>query len=183
MERFYIILFFLVLFFIGVRSVTKKLNVSLSSLPFEKHSKQLQIDIEEIDKMDGIEFEVYLAKLYDGMGYYTEVTPHNDYGIDVIAIKDKIKAGIQAKCYGEGKTVGVDAVNEVCGGAGYWKVEKKIVITNRYFTKKALISAQHNKIEMIDRNGLKLLIKKHQKIRKQKGFFSFLTFLNKFKHD
>ena len=25
-----------------------------------------------------------------------------DYGIDVIIIKDKIKTGIQAKCYGEG---------------------------------------------------------------------------------
>lgn len=177
------ILFVLGLISIGIRSVTtKKFNIALPSPPFKKHPKQLQLDIEEIDKMDGKEFEIYLAELYDGLGYYTEITPHTDYGIDVIVIKDKIKAGIQAKCYGEGRTVGVDAVNEVCGGSGYWNVQKKIIITNRYFTKKALISAQHNEIEMIDRNGLKLLISEYQELREQKGTFNFLTFF-KFKHN
>lgn len=177
------ILFVIGLISIGIRSVsTKKFRIAFPSLTLNKHSKQLQLDIEEIDKMDGKEFEVYLAELYDGLGYYTEVTPHTDYGIDVIVIKDKIKAGIQAKCYGEGRTVGVDAVNEVCGGAGYWNVQKKIIITNRYFTKKALISAQHNEIEMINRNGLKLLIGEYQEIREQKGTFSYLTFF-KFKHN
>ncbi|TQR14744.1 restriction endonuclease [Psychrobacillus soli] len=176
--------FVLGLIYIGIRSVsTKKCNIGLPSLPIKNHSKQLQIDIEEIDKMDGKQFEVYLAELYDGMGYYTEVTPHTDYGVDVIVIKDKVKAGIQAKCYGEGRTVGVDAVNEVCGGAGYWNVHKKLIITNRYFTEKALISAQHNEIEMIDRNGLMLLIREYQELRIQKGSSTFLTFLTKFKHN
>ena len=97
--------------------------------------------LKKIDKMEGKEFEVFLSKLYEGIGYYAELTPHTDYGIDVIIIKYKIKIGIQAKCYGEGRTIGVEAVNEVCGGAGYWKVQKKMVITNRYFSKKALITA------------------------------------------
>ncbi|HWJ77307.1 MAG TPA: restriction endonuclease [Niallia sp.] len=180
------ILFLFILLLIGIRSVIicyKDSSMSLPSFPFEKHSKLLQINIEDIDKMDGKEFEVFLAELYDAMGYYTEVTPHTDYGIDVIVIKDKIKVGIQAKCYGEGRTVGVDAVNEVCGGAGYWNVQKKIIITNRFFTKKALISAQHNNIEMIDRDNLKILIKEYQHSREQRRLFNSLIFFNKFKHN
>lgn len=180
------ILFLFGLLLIGIRSVViryKNSNMVLPSFPLKKHSKLLRINIEEIDKMEGKGFEVFLAELYDGMGYYTEVTPHTDYGIDVIVIKDKIKAGIQAKCYGEGRTVGVDAVNEVCGGAGYWNIQKKIIITNRFFTKKALISAQHNNIEMIDRDGLKLLIKEYQQSREQRSLFNSLIFFNKFKHN
>lgn len=175
----------LIIFFVIVlTSIRFRLfNISLSSLIFKRHFKKLQIDIEEIDKMDGKEFEIYLAKLFNGMGYYTEVTPHTDYGIDVIVIKNKISAGIQAKCYGEGRTVGVEAVNEVCGGAGYWNVQKKIIITNRYFTKKAYISAKHNKVEMINRDGLKILIREFQRKQGNKRTFSSLIILNKFKQN
>jgi hypothetical protein len=35
----------------------------------------------------------------------------------VITVKDKTKTVIQAKCFGEGQSVGVEAINEVCGGA------------------------------------------------------------------
>lgn len=179
------LLFLLGLLYIGIRSVMhsyKNLNAVLPSLPFEKRSKFYHMDIKEIDKMEGTAFEVFLSELYDGMGYYTEVTPNNDFGIDVIIIKDKIKAGIQAKCYGEGRTVGVEAVNEVCGGAGYWKVQKKMVITNRFFTKKALITAKSNNVEMIDRDGLQFLIKEYQKISEQRKIFNFFSFLNKWKN-
>jgi HJR/Mrr/RecB family endonuclease len=153
-------------------------NYVLSPSVGDKRSKIRHIAIGEIDEMEGTEFEVFLSKLFDGLGYYAEVTPHNDYGVDVITIKDKIKTGIQAKCYGEGRTIGVEAVNEVCGGAGYWKVHKKMVITNRYFSKKALITAKSNNIEMIDRDGLQLLIKEYQEMMNQRTIFSFFSFLN-----
>ncbi|BDH61475.1 hypothetical protein MTP04_16050 [Lysinibacillus sp. PLM2] len=133
-------------------------------------------------QIQGKEFEVFLAKLFDEMGYYSEVTPHNDFGIDVIIIKDKIKTGIQAKCYGEGRTIGVEAVNEVCGGAGVWNVQKKMVITNRYFTKNAFITAKSNNIELIDRDGLQLLIQKYKEIKEEKSIFSFFSFLSRWKH-
>lgn len=179
--RFLYLAFFLVLLYIGFISGWKSYKNFNAALPPAIDGKRYKIhhmNIEEIDKMEGTEFELFLSKLYDGMGYYAEVTPHNDYGIDVIIIMDKIKTGIQAKCYGEGRTIGVEAVNEVCGGAGYWKVQKKMVITNRYFSKKALITAESNNIEMIDRDGLQLLLKAYQKMRDHRSIFSFFSFLN-----
>jgi hypothetical protein len=47
-------------------------------------------------------------------------TTAGDFGADVITVKDKTKTVIQAKCFGEGQSVGVKAINEICGGAGYW---------------------------------------------------------------
>jgi len=179
-----ILLFFLVLIYLGINFVWQSFKKLSFVLPHQRNTKLNTIHnlaIEEIDQMEGKEFEVFLSKLYDAMGYYVELTPHNDYGIDVLTIKDKIKTGIQAKCYGEGRTIGVEAVNEVCGGAGYWKVQKKMVITNRYFSKEALISAKSNNIEMIDRDGLQLLIKEYEAMKEKRTPFHFFTMLNKSK--
>ncbi|WP_052404874.1 restriction endonuclease [Bacillus rubiinfantis] len=68
-------------------------------------------------------------------GYHVEVTnPSGDFGGDLLLRKRKEKAVVQAKRYGEDKKVGVDAINEVVGAAGYYNATKKIVITNRYYT-------------------------------------------------
>ncbi|WP_298472747.1 restriction endonuclease [uncultured Psychrobacillus sp.] len=178
------LLFFLVLIYLGINFVWQSFKNFSFVLPHRQKTILTTIRnfaIEEIDQMEGKEFEAFLSKLYDGMGYYVELTPHNDYGIDVLTIKDKIKTGIQAKCYGEGRTIGVEAVNEVCGGAGVWKVQKKMVITNRYFSKEALISAKSNNIEMIDRDGLQLLIKEYETAMEKRTPFSFLTKFNRSK--
>lgn len=118
--------------------------------------------IEEIDKMDGIQFEITLEKIYDGLGYFAELTPFNDFGADVIIIKSKEKTVIQAKRYGERKTVGVAAINEVVGACGYYNAHKKIAITNRYFTKAAKETAKRNNVKLIDREGLVLLLKEYR---------------------
>jgi HJR/Mrr/RecB family endonuclease len=106
------------------------------------------------------------------MGYFSEVTSSSgDFGADVITIKDKTKTVIQAKCFGQGQSVGVEAINEICGGAGYWNAQKKMVITNRYFTKSAILSAGRNNVKLIDRDGLQLLLREYQESMKNKGLF------------
>lgn len=99
-EMYISLAFFVGLLFFGVRIIwisLINLKSMLPSLENDKRSKIKQITIDDIDKMEGTEFEVYLSNLYDQMGYFAELPPHNDYGIDVIIIKDKIKTGIQAK--------------------------------------------------------------------------------------
>lgn len=141
------------------------------------------ININKIDKMSGREFELFLSKLYNGLGYYTEVTPTSgDFGIDVITQKNEIKSGIQAKRYQEGSTIGVSAVQEVCAGAAYWKVQKKVVITNVYFTKQAKTLAKANNVELIDRDGLKRLINEAMQISNHRRNFNFFPFLFRWKH-
>lgn len=178
------LVFFFYLLYTGIRSVVnrcKSSNAVLPSLISDKRASYHHIAIKKIDQMDGKEFELFLAELFNGMNYETELTSHNDYGIDIIIKKDDIATGIQAKCYGEGRTIGVEAVNQVCGGAGVHKVKKKMVITNRYFTKNAKISAKANNIKLIDRDELQFLIKENplMQIREQRRNFSFSSFLNR----
>lgn len=97
----------------------------------------------------------------------------------MITVKEKVKTVIQAKCYGEGKTVGVEAINEVCGGAGYWKAQKKMVITNRYFTQSAILSAKRNQVKLIDREGLQNLLHEYREALEQNHLHRLLPFFNK----
>ncbi|GGH73243.1 hypothetical protein GCM10007096_00270 [Pullulanibacillus pueri] len=148
-----------------VQALSKKIYI-----PKGYGSRRTIEDIEHIDRMTGTEFEVFLAKLFDGLGYYTEVTPSSgDFGVDVKMIKNKTLTAIQAKCYGEGKTVGVKAINEVVGGAGYWKADKKMVITNRYFTDAAIKTAVRNHVKLVDREGLRILLQQyHDALKKRR---------------
>ncbi|KGP90542.1 restriction endonuclease [Pontibacillus chungwhensis BH030062] len=118
----------------------------------------------EIDQMSGTEFEQFVSKLYEGLGYSTQLTPlTGDYGADILTVKKKVKTAIQTKCYGKDKKVGVNAINEVLGGAGYWKANRKVVLTNRSFSNSAIKSAQRNDVTLIDREGLQILLDQYKK--------------------
>ncbi|MDR2904081.1 MAG: restriction endonuclease, partial [Clostridiales bacterium] len=92
-------------------------------------AKSTLIGMDDIDLMEGNEFEHYVAKLFEKMGYKTEVTKQSgDYGIDVIARKDNTSIGIQAKRYAT--TLGNKAVQEVVGGKLFYNVDKVMVVTN-----------------------------------------------------
>lgn len=118
--------------------------------------------IEDVDKMSGHEFEHYLAPVFRSQGYHVEVTKSSgDFGGDLLLRKRKEKAVVQAKRYGEDRKVGVDAINEVVGAAGYYNATKKIVITNRYYTEAAKISAKRNGVTLLDRDDLIRMINQY----------------------
>jgi len=120
----------------------------------EKPLNQYSFTIDDIDLMSGQDFEYFLANLFQKMGYSTEITKHSgDQGIDVIAEKNGVKIGIQAKCYS--RQVTNSAVQEVVAGLMYYKLDKGIVVTNHYFTESAIQLAQSNNIVLWDRNLLK----------------------------
>ena len=110
--------------------------------------------IDDIDGMDGAEFEKCIARLFTNMGYKTEITKHSgDQGIDVIARKNGESIGIQAKRY-KGK-VSNSAVQEVSAGKQFYKVDRVMVITNNEFTPSAKELAEANDVELWDRTILK----------------------------
>jgi restriction system protein len=118
--------------------------------------------IEDVDQMSGLEFEHFLAPVFRGQGYYVEVTNSSgDFGGDLVLKKGKEKSVIQAKRYGEEKKVGVDAINQVVGAAGYYNATVKIVITNRYYTNAAKITAKRNGVTLIDRDDLIRMINQY----------------------
>lgn len=115
--------------------------------------KTNKITIEDIDFMDGYEFEDFVSKIFKKMGYVTQVTKSSgDQGIDVLAIKDNIKIAIQAKCYSG--NVGNHAVMEAVAGMKFYDADKCMVITNSMFTKSAKELANINKVILWDRNKL-----------------------------
>lgn len=113
----------------------------------------LYYKIEDIDFMSGLEFEKFLFYFFVLQGYECTLTPStNDQGLDLIAKKDDVTYGIQAKRYVE--NVGNKAVQEVIAGALYYKCDKKIVITNSYFTTSAIELAKEVGVDLWDRNYL-----------------------------
>lgn len=110
--------------------------------------------IDEVDLMTGQEFEQLIAIIFTKMGYETIITKASgDQGIDIIAIKNGYRIGIQAKCYSG--SVGNKAVQESVAGRNYYRLDKVIVVTNNFFTESAKKLAMTNLVVLWDRNILK----------------------------
>jgi len=101
-----------------------------------------------------LEFEKYLVVLLRQQGYKSiHLTEKFDYGVDIIAVKDGIKWGIQAKRY-KG-LVDVDAVRQVVTALAKYHCQRSMVITNSYYTEFAKELARCNNCVLIDRDKLK----------------------------
>lgn len=109
-----------------------------------------------VDDMDGIEFEKYVADLLKRNGFHgVRLTEQYDYGVDIIAEKDGIRWGIQAKRYSG--PVGADAVRQVVAGLRLYGCDKAMVVTNSTFSTFAKKLAFGNDCVLIDRAGLRRL--------------------------
>ncbi|WNS79419.1 restriction endonuclease [Domibacillus sp. DTU_2020_1001157_1_SI_ALB_TIR_016] len=123
----------------------------------EEKRKLLQAGLDEIDRMDGIQFEKYLGALFTGKGYTVQYTPATgDYGADLLLCKENRTIAVQAKRYNS--AVGVKAVQEVSGAKGYYRTNEAWVITNNTFTKNACNCAERLTVRLIDRSDLINLI-------------------------
>jgi len=118
------------------------------------YKEKLAFTIDDVDLMNGSEFENFIAILFTKMGYSTKATKASgDQGIDIIAEKNGKRLGIQAKCYSN--TVPNSAIQEVTAGIAFYNCDKGIVITNNFFSKSAIKLAESNNMILWDRNKLK----------------------------
>ena len=113
---------------------------------------------EDIDPMEGHEFEYFCADLLQRRGFQeVEVTKGSgDYGIDILAEKDGVTYAIQCKCYGA--PVGVKAIQEAYAGRDYYDRMVGAVLTNQYFTQPAVEAAKKLKILLWDRGYLESMM-------------------------
>lgn len=109
---------------------------------------------DDIDLMEGHDFEYYCAELLRRSGFMeVEVTKGSgDYGIDILAEKDGVTYAIQCKRYTA--PVGVKAVQEAYAGRDYYDRMVGAVLTNQYFTQPAVEAAKKLKILLWDRGYL-----------------------------
>lgn len=110
------------------------------------------------DNMDGHEFEHFCASVLKKNGFESvDVTKGSgDQGIDIVAIKEGVKYGIQCKCYSANITN--KAVQEVIAGKEFYNCHVGAVLTNRYFTNSAKELAEKTGILLWDREYLEKLI-------------------------
>ncbi len=117
------------------------------------NKKALEIDLKKIDKMEGLQFEHYVADILRYYGYLSvEVTKGSgDFGIDITCYNRNKKVVCQVKRYKD--KVGVTAVQEAVAGKVFYKANLAVVITNSYFTSPAIKMAEKCNVILIDRDN------------------------------
>ncbi|MFA5171216.1 MAG: restriction endonuclease [Sulfuriferula sp.] len=109
------------------------------------------------DKMDGVDYERFVAHKLDGLGWTTRITKGSgDQGIDVIARKQSTTVVIQCKRLSD--SVGNGAVQEVIAGKIFERADYAAVVSNARFSNSAkqLASAtgtlllHHNELTRLD---------------------------------
>lgn len=126
-------------------------------LALESHMARQQYALAygyNVDEMSGHEFESFCAKLLEKNGFEDiQVTQGSgDDGIDILAVRDGVKFAIQTKRYTT--NVGNDAVQQAYAGRDIYRCTAAIVLTNQYFTRSAINTAEKLGITLWDRNKL-----------------------------
>ena len=113
-----------------------------------------KLNINNIDSLDGIEFEKFLYYSLKSIGLNVTKTPSSrDYGADLLIKLKKYTIVIQTKLY-YNHSVGNSAVQEIASARNYYNADLGVVITNSYFTKSACNLAVSNNVKLIDRISL-----------------------------
>ena len=119
----------------------------------ENERRVKALSISGIDNMDGIDFEHYVKRLMENLGYSAQVTTaSSDYGIDIIAKKGNDRYAVQVKRYKS--NVSRKAVSDAVAGMAYYGCNKSMVVTNSYFSENAKEMAAKTNTILIDRADL-----------------------------
>lgn len=122
-------------------------------------AKGLDEDFRQMSSMEGGEFEGFIFKICQALGYNVERTPHSgDQGVDVLGQKDGIKVAIQCKRYA--RPVGNRPVQEVYAGASFYNADEAWVVAPAGYTEGARVLAMRLGIKLYDRSGIQKWIER-----------------------
>jgi predicted helicase len=112
------------------------------------------IEINDLNKLSGVDFEDFISNLFKKKGYEVLKTPDSgDDGVDLVITKKldnkQVKSAIQCKRYK--KSVGVSAVQEVFTGKHVYKCKDAFVITTSEFTAPAKKTAEKLEVTLWDK--------------------------------
>ena len=115
-------------------------------------------EIDEVNRMDGREFELFSGDLFRALGYTNVIVTQSsgDFGADVIAEKDSVRFAVQCKRYSA--PVGVTAVQEVLASKSLHDCHVACILTNNTFTPAAEELARKNLVVLWGGNKLKEFI-------------------------
>jgi restriction endonuclease Mrr len=103
---------------------------------------------DSVHYMSGVEFENFMANVFDKKGYHVQITPHQDQGVDLLLTIDDRQVAVQLKRYTG--PVGNAAIQAVVAGMFHYRAKEAWVITTSSFTKNAVELAKSNRVRLID---------------------------------
>jgi restriction system protein len=116
----------------------------------------------DVDSMTGEDFEQFLIRLFEKMGYVAvqvTSTMRPDFGVDIILRdhqdKPSLMIAVQAKRYTG--NVGIEAVQEVFAGKRHHGCKKAVLVTNSAFSAAAMELAKSTGVTLIDGEALQKL--------------------------
>lgn len=142
-----------------VEKANQQPTVPVKLEDYNRDDLLVPIALDEIDLMDGLSFEYFVANLLQKNGF-TQVyvtRSSGDFGVDIIAYKDNKKYAFQCKNYQS--KLGVAPIQEVYSGATKYGASVCVVVTNSYFTSHAQELAQSLNVKLWDRTELARLMK------------------------
>lgn len=126
-----------------------------------KEREKLMKKVNFIFDLTPREFENEIAAIYSKMGYDVKITTFtNDKGVDVIAIKEKVKFAVQCKRLQKDKVISRPELQKLYGGMASVKARRGIFVATCKFSVPALEFAKNNRIECIDLEQLVEIINK-----------------------
>ncbi len=156
MMNFYILLSELKMTNLSFEEFKEYMGTKIFGIQLVSNSNK-KFTINDIDAMNGYDFESFIGSLYEKMGYSVEQTPKSgDQGADLIITKLGEKTAVQTKNY-KGKVTN-KAIQEVVASKEFYGCTTCSVVTNSYFTESALELGEVNNVKLIDRDGLNALI-------------------------
>ena len=105
--------------------------------------------------MDPEEFEIFMKRIFEGMGYNVKLTAHRkDYGADLILSSGEIRQLVELKCYSIRNKVGNQEIRKTIGALQKHNCQKAIFITTSSFTEAAYEQSKESPILLIDNQAL-----------------------------
>lgn len=115
------------------------------------------ITIEDIDAMEGKEFEFFLKVFFQKQGYSVEMVPTSrNSGVDLKLKKSGITTVVRVKR--QGRPVDPEVVEQAKDAKTPEKADQAWVITNNYYTGEAKESALSSGVKVFDRDNVVAMI-------------------------
>mgnify|MGYP001767548578 CR=1 FL=1 len=129
----------------------------------QKKKAIIKLKLNNLDKMNGYQFEEFIAQCLNSIGYKTEVTKKSgDYGADIIAQKQGAKIAIQVKHYSN--KVEYKAVQQALSGKSYYGCNEAWVVTSNHdFTRQAKLGASKLGVKLFPIGEFALFLEQSQK--------------------
>jgi restriction system protein len=135
--------------------------------PRTLEAKELSELASNVGMMSGQQFEVFMANLFNSMGYRATVLGGSgDQGVDLVLDTGGERVAVQCKNYK--KAVGNKPVQEVYAGARHHQCQHAWVVAPAGFTKGALDLARSVGVSLFDANSIRQWIRQVDEAAKQR---------------